>query len=100
MLILARVMLALLLGMPKDSRNAGLKIMTSMPVLRNCQKLYKKFFEEAAQFSSKGEVILQGDINARTGTLPDFLTKDKYDEFFGIENHDKNPPRNSEDRKV
>ena len=60
----------------------------------------EKFFEEAAQFSSKGEVILQGDINARTGTLPDFLTKDKYDEFFGIENHDKNPPRNSEDRKV
>ena len=60
----------------------------------------ERFFEEAEKFRSKGEVILQGDINARTGDLPDFLTHDKFDDLFGIENHDTNPPRNSEDKKV
>jgi hypothetical protein len=60
----------------------------------------ERFFEEATQFSMKGEVILQGDINARTGDLPDFLTKDKFDDYFGIVNNEKNPPRNSEDKKV
>ena len=60
----------------------------------------ERFFEEAHQFSKKGEIILQGDINARTGNDPDFLTKDKYDDYFGIENREVNPPRNSEDKKV
>jgi hypothetical protein len=64
------------------------------------QTSLERFFEEATQFSKKGEVILQGDINARTGDLPDFLTKDKFDDLFGIENDEKNPPRNSEDKKT
>ena len=60
----------------------------------------ERFFEEAHLYSKKGEVILQGDINARTGDEPDFLSKDKYDDLFGIENREINPPRNSEDKKV
>ena len=44
----------------------------------------EKFFTEARQFNSKGEVIMQGDFNARVGNLPDFITKDKYDDIFGI----------------
>ena len=60
----------------------------------------EKFFEEADHYSMKGEVIMQGDMNARIGMQPDFLSKDKYDDLFGIENHGKNPPRNSEDKKV
>ena len=60
----------------------------------------EEFFVEANQFSSKGEVIMQGDINGRIGRLPDFITNDKYDDLFGIENHEYNPPRNSEDTKV
>ena len=60
----------------------------------------EKFFEEAEKFSKKGEVILQGDINARIGNQPDFLVKDKYDEVFGIINNENNPPRTSEDKKV
>ena len=60
----------------------------------------EKFFEEANQFSLKGEVIMQGDMNGRIGSLPDFINKDKYDDLFGIENHEYNPPRNSEDKKV
>ena len=48
----------------------------------------------------QGEVIVQGDFNARIGDEVDFLAKDKYDDIFGIENQDQNPPRNSEDKKV
>ena len=60
----------------------------------------EKFFEEANQFSLKGEVIIQGDMNAKTGRLPDFIDKDKNDDLLGIENQEYNPPRNSEDKKV
>ena len=60
----------------------------------------ERFFEDAHQYSKKGEIILQGDMNARTGNEPDFLTNDKYDNYFGIENCEINPPRNSEDKKV
>ena len=58
------------------------------------------FFEEARQFSLKGEVILQGDFNARTAAMPDYLIKDKFDDEFGICNEERTPPRNSEDKKV
>ena len=58
------------------------------------------FFKEAKSLNKKGEVIMQGDINARTGNEPDFISKDKFDDLFGIENNEINPPRNSEDRKV
>ena len=60
----------------------------------------ESFFEEARLFNKKGEIILQGDINARTGNELDFLPKDKFDDLFGIVNEEINPPRNSEDKKV
>ena len=60
----------------------------------------ERFFEEARQFNHKGEVILQGDFNARTGKEDDFISKDKFDDIFGIENEATNLPRNSEDGKV
>ena len=63
-------------------------------------KSVEKFFEEARNFSQKGEVILQGDINARTGNEEDFISKDKSDDLFGIENVEVNLPRNSKDKKV
>ena len=60
----------------------------------------ERFFEEARQFNHKGEIILQGDFNARTGKEDDFISKDKFDDIFGIENEATNLPRNSEDGKV
>ena len=36
-------------------------------------KTLELFFEEAIHFRKKGEVILQGDINARIGKPPDFV---------------------------
>ena len=60
----------------------------------------ESFFKEAEIFAMQGEVILQGDINARIGNQYDFLSKDKYDEILGIETHDDNPPKNSEDKKT
>lgn len=47
----------------------------------------------------QGFVFIQGDLNAHTNILPDFLEKDKTDELFGIENWEKNLYRNSEDMK-
>ena len=38
-----------------------------------------------------GEVLLQGDINARIGTKPDFISKDKFDDTFGITNQKITP---------
>ena len=40
---------------------------------------------------------MQGDLNVRTSTLPDYIIKDKTDENFCIENHETPLSRNSED---
>ena len=63
-------------------------------------KVLETFFEEADMFKDKGDVIIQGDLNARTGTKADYITGDKYDHILGIENTKSNIPRNSEDRHV
>ena len=57
------------------------------------------FFEEAVNFPKKGDVILQGDINARIGSQTDFLPKDKYDDIFGIDNQEENPRETQKTRK-
>ena len=49
----------------------------------------EKFFEEVQVFQEKGIVFVQGDLNARISTLPDYIIKDKTDEDFCIENHEK-----------
>ena len=57
----------------------------------------EKFFEDTQVFQEKGVTIVQGDLNARTGILADYITKDKPDDNFCIENHEKPLCRNSED---
>ena len=57
--------------------------------------------EEINLFSKKGEIILQGDFNARTGQKKDFIQHDPFfEDLFGINEGNKTkapPPRNSED---
>ena len=57
------------------------------------------FFDEVNEFRTKGQIYIQGDLNAHTNILPDFMEKDKTDELFGIENWEKTLYRNSEDTK-
>ena len=49
---------------------------------------------------SKGHIIINGDLNARTGNLPDTILSDKYDEDFNICVNDNTLNRNSQDKKV
>ena len=56
--------------------------------------------EEAKQFRDRGEVIIQGDFNARTGQREDFIRTDRFFEniFDGFPADTRVlPPRNSED---
>ena len=53
--------------------------------------------EEINMFKKKGVVILQGDLNARTGNQKDFVEYDKFDEEMGVENLNNQCLRNSED---
>ena len=43
-------------------------------------KQFRKFSEEIAKFQQKGEVIIQGDLNARTGREKDFVNPHIVDE--------------------
>ena len=56
--------------------------------------------EEISLFRKKGEVFVQGDLNARTAKDNDFIEYDKFDEEMGIQNLDNQSSRNSEDRKA
>ena len=56
--------------------------------------------EEAESFSEKGVVFIQGDLNARTGTEPDYIEHDKSDDIFNIQNLEKPLSRNSDDKKL
>ena len=49
---------------------------------------------------SKGHIIINGDLNARTGNLPDTILSDKYDEDFNICVNDNTLNRISQDKKV
>ncbi len=54
--------------------------------------------EEILYFQKKGQVVLQGDINARTGNERDFIIPDKFEEDF-VDNCTKTLlERNSEDK--
>ena len=58
-------------------------------------------FAEILAFQKKGEVLLQGDFNARTGVDDNTITIDKYDDehMVPVENLVQNiPNRNSEDK--
>ena len=58
------------------------------------------FFREALSFREKGTVVIQGDFNAHTGMLPDFIARDKSDDGLKLENYDPPLIRNSEDNKT
>ena len=65
----------------------------------NSKKIFE-LFEEVLEFQKKGEVIIQGDFNARTSVDSDTVTVDKYDDDFMIpvDNLAQNiQSRNSED---
>ena len=65
----------------------------------NQDDLLTTFIAEILRFNEKGQVIIQGDLNARIGQNNDFISDDKYDESFGIKNSDSQIIRNSEDPK-
>ena len=67
---------------------------------QNKTDLFTILNEEINFFKNKGTVLIQGDLNARTGLKEDFITHDKFDETFGIENHYDKHKRNSEDLVV
>ena len=56
--------------------------------------------KELNTFRHKGVVLVQGDLNARTGNEIDFINGDKSDDILGIENFVNQGPRNSEDSKT
>ncbi len=59
-----------------------------------------KLTEDVITLQKRGEVMIQGDLNAKTGTLEDTITPDKSDELFDL--HIDQPPqkRNSQDNAV
>ena len=61
--------------------------------------IWNLFEEEIAYFSTIGNILLTGDLNARTGLLPDFVNYDT-DLYVPLPNGyiiDKSIPRQSED---
>ena len=44
-------------------------------------------------FKKKGEVIVQGDLNARTGIDKDFIVYDKFDDVICVANSCNKYPR-------
>ena len=58
---------------------------------------------ETAKFSSEGLILLMGDFNARSGTLPDYITNDSPTHLHALPpeyTSDEVWPRISEDKKV
>ncbi len=45
-------------------------------------------------------MFIQGDFNAHTGSIPDYIASDKYDDILGIKNNKPPLIRNSEDNKI
>ena len=86
----------------KDETNDDIYIGTYYisPARKQCgnqDELLTNFNAEILRFKEKGQVIIQGYLNARTGQISDFISDDKYDDIFGIKNSDLQIIRNSED---
>ena len=56
--------------------------------------------KELNTYRQKGVILVQGDMNARTGIDSDFVDSDKSDELFGVQNLSNQSIRNSEDSTV
>ena len=59
-----------------------------------------KLTEEIMSLQKKGEVMINGDLNAKTGNLDDTISPDKSDEGFDIAIEHPPQKRNSEDSAV
>ena len=53
--------------------------------------------DEILQYQEKGNIIIQGDLNARTGVKEDLVQPNKFDQETEIGDNFEIPPRNSED---
>ena len=49
-------------------------------------KIFEKLGQEIETFRGKGEVIVQGDLNARTSNKDEIIIADKYDQEIELEN--------------
>ena len=56
--------------------------------------------EDIISFQKKGDVMIMGDLNAKTGTLDDTIPPDKSDELFDLLLEEPPPKRNSQDGAV
>ena len=56
--------------------------------------------EEVIYFQNKGDVMIVGDFNAKTGSLDDTIPPDKSDELFDLVLDEPPPKRNSQDDAV
>ena len=67
---------------------------------KNKDDLFTILNDEISRFKGKGNIFVQGDLNARIGQNDDFLTNDKFDKILGLENNYNLPTRNAEDSSV
>ena len=59
-----------------------------------------KLIDDILSFQETGHIIINGDLNAKTGNCNDTITPDKFDETFCISNIELPPKRNSQDISV
>ena len=64
---------------------------------KGTDKKVSRLAEDIITLQDKGEVIIIGDLNARTGNLDDTITPDKSDEKFDLCFSNPPPKRNSRD---
>ena len=63
-------------------------------------RVITKLVEDIITLKEKGEVMIIGDLNAKTGTLDDTITPDRFDEEFNLTFPNPPPKRNSQDTAV
>lgn len=59
-----------------------------------------KLTEDVITFQKKGDIMITGDLNAKTGNLDDFIAPDKTDELFDLSFGQPPSKRNSQDNTV
>ena len=64
---------------------------------KNKIDIFEILNEDINKVRDKGTIIIQGDLNARTGQKDDFLKHDKFDLNFGLETSHHPHTRNSKD---
>ena len=62
--------------------------------------IFKNLTENITRFKEKGEVIINGDFNARTGKENETIPPDKYHSDISMGDKKNYPKRNSQDKTV